>query len=73
MSAMGSAADLIPCLCREGQLEIAVQAARKRRPDLSDDGLLALAREINGLSGMMSITECGIARPGLSSAPQIET
>jgi len=29
-------------LCREGQVEIAVQEARKLRPDLSDDELLAL-------------------------------
>jgi len=32
-------------LCREGQLEIGVQEARKRRSGLSDDALLALARE----------------------------
>jgi hypothetical protein len=31
-------------LCRDGQLEIAVQEARKVRPDLSDDELLELAK-----------------------------
>ena len=31
-------------LCREGQLELAVQEARKERPDLSDDELLELAK-----------------------------
>ena len=30
-------------LCREGQLEIALQEARKLRPDLSDDDLIGLA------------------------------
>lgn len=34
-------------LCREGQLEIGVQTARKLRPDLSDDALLELVREIH--------------------------
>jgi hypothetical protein len=33
-------------LCREGQLEIAVSAARKRRPDLGDDRLIALAEAV---------------------------
>ncbi len=37
-------------LCREGQLEIAVQEARKVRPDLSDDELLELAKSVHGLS-----------------------
>ena len=37
-------------LCREGQLEIGVQEARKRRPDVSDDALLELAKEIHKLS-----------------------
>jgi hypothetical protein len=31
-------------LYREGQLEIGVQEARKRPPDLSDDALLELAK-----------------------------
>ena len=35
-------------LCREGQLEIAVSAARKRRPDLGDDRLRALAEAVIG-------------------------
>jgi len=34
--------------CREGQLEIGVQAARK--PDLSDDALLELAKGVRWLS-----------------------
>jgi hypothetical protein len=38
----GFEADLISGLCHEGQLETGVQAARKLRPDVSDDGLLAL-------------------------------
>ena len=37
-------------LCREGQLEIAVQEARKVRPDLSDDELFELAKAVYGLS-----------------------
>ena len=37
-------------LCREGQLEIAVQEARKVRPDLSDDELLELAKTVHELS-----------------------
>jgi len=37
-------------LCREGQLEIAVQEARKVRPDFSDDELLELAKAVHGLS-----------------------
>ncbi len=37
-------------LCREGQLEFAVQEARKVRPDLSDDELLELAKAVHGLS-----------------------
>ena len=35
---------------REGQLEIGVQETCKRRPDLSDDALLELAKEVHGLS-----------------------
>ena len=37
-------------LCREGQLEIAVQEARKVRPDLGDEELLELAKRAHGLS-----------------------
>jgi len=37
-------------LCREGQLEIAVQEARKVRPDHSDDELLELAKAAHGRS-----------------------
>jgi len=37
-------------LCREGQLEIAVQEARKVRPDLSDDELLELAKTVHEFS-----------------------
>ena len=37
-------------LCRDGQLEIAVQEARKVRPDLGDDELLELAKTVHGLS-----------------------
>ncbi|MDP6574572.1 MAG: hypothetical protein QGI06_13800 [Rhodospirillales bacterium] len=37
-------------LCREGQLEIAVQEARKVRPDLGDDELFELAKAVYGLS-----------------------
>ena len=37
-------------LCRDGQLEIAVQEARKIRPDLSDDELLELVKAVHGLS-----------------------
>ncbi len=37
-------------LHREELLEIGVQEARKRRPDLSDDALFELAKEIHGLS-----------------------
>ena len=33
-------------LCRDGQLEIAVQEARKLRPDLGDDELYELAKEV---------------------------
>ncbi len=33
------------------QLEIGVQEAHKRRPDLSDDALLSLAEEVHRLSG----------------------
>jgi hypothetical protein len=33
-------------LCREGQLEIAAQAAREIRPDLSPAELLALVTEL---------------------------
>ncbi len=35
-------------LCREGQLEIAVQEARKVRPDLCDGELLRLAKAAHG-------------------------
>ena len=35
-------------LCRDGQLEIAVQEARKARPDLPDDALFALAETVHG-------------------------
>ena len=35
-------------LCRDGQLEIAVQEARKARPDLPDDVLFALAETVHG-------------------------
>jgi len=42
LEAMEQAA--ISGLCREGQLEIAVQEARKVRPDLGDDELLELAK-----------------------------
>ena len=34
-------------LCREGQLEIAVQEARKVRPDFGDDELLELAKAVH--------------------------
>ena len=37
-------------LCRDGQLEIAVQEARKARPNLGDDDLLALAKTVHGQS-----------------------
>ena len=37
-------------LCREGQLEIAVQEARKVRPDLGDDELLEVAKTVHELS-----------------------
>ena len=37
-------------LCREAQLETAVQEARKVRADLSDDELFSLAKSVNGLS-----------------------
>jgi hypothetical protein len=33
-------------LCREGQLEIAVQEARKLRPDIGDDALYELAETV---------------------------
>jgi hypothetical protein len=35
-------------------LEIGVQAARKQPPDLSDDGLLALAKTVQGFPEMVS-------------------
>ncbi len=35
-------------LCREGQLAIAVQEARKVRRGLSDDELLELAKTVHG-------------------------
>jgi len=34
-------------LCHEEQLKIGVQAARKLRPDFSDDALLALAKTVH--------------------------
>jgi hypothetical protein len=37
-------------LCREGQLEIAVQEVRKVRPGFSDDELLELAKAVHRLS-----------------------
>ena len=37
-------------LYREGQLEIAVQEARKLRPDLNDDEGLDLAKAVHGCS-----------------------
>ncbi len=37
-------------LYRKEQLKIGVQEAHKRRPDLSDDALLELAKEIHGFS-----------------------
>ncbi len=37
-------------LCREGQLEIAVQESRTVRPDFSADELLELAKAVHGLS-----------------------
>lgn len=37
-------------LCREGQLEIAVQEGRKVRPDLRDDELFELAEAEHGRS-----------------------
>ncbi|MCG8545482.1 MAG: hypothetical protein MJE12_14890 [Alphaproteobacteria bacterium] len=37
-------------LCRDGQLEIAVQEARTARPDLRDDELLTLAKTVHGQS-----------------------
>ncbi len=37
-------------LCREGHLEIAVQEARKLRPDLNDDEGLDLAKAVHGCS-----------------------
>jgi len=48
LEAMEQAA--ISGLCREGQLEIAVQEARKIRPGLSGDELLELAKAAHGLS-----------------------
>ena len=48
LEAMEQAA--ISGLCREGQLEIAVQEARKVRPDLSDDELLELAKTVHEFS-----------------------
>jgi len=49
LEAMEQAA--ISGLCREGQLEIAVQEARKVRPDLSGNELLELAKAAHELSG----------------------
>ena len=49
LEAMEQAA--ISGLCREGQLEIAVQEARKIRPDLSGGELLELAKAAHELSG----------------------
>ena len=37
-------------LCCEGQLEIGIQEARERRPDLSDAALLELAKKVYGRS-----------------------
>jgi hypothetical protein len=48
LKAMEQAA--ISGLCREGQWEIAVQKARKVRPDLGDEELLELAKRAHGLS-----------------------
>jgi hypothetical protein len=44
LEAMEQAA--ISGLCREGQLEIAVQEARKLRPDMSAEALLELAKAV---------------------------
>lgn len=33
-------------LCRDGQIEIGVQEARKTRPDLCDEDLLALVMDV---------------------------
>ncbi len=41
---LGSKADLVSGLCRKRQLQIGVQEARKRRPELSDDALLELGK-----------------------------
>ena len=38
---------MFPLSDHEGQLEIGVQEARKRQPDLSDDALLELVREVH--------------------------
>ncbi len=42
-------AGLISGLCHEGQLQIGVQEARKRRPDFSDDAWRALAKTVHEL------------------------
>ncbi len=47
LKAMEEAA--ISGLCREGQLEIGVQTARKLRPDLGDEALTAWVRSLNPL------------------------
>ena len=44
----------ITWLCREGQLEIDVQEARKLRPVLSDAALLALAKTYRDFPGMVN-------------------
>ena len=43
----GSEADLISGRYRKGQLQIGVQEARKRRPELSDDALLELGKAVH--------------------------
>ena len=48
LEAMEQAA--ISGLCREGQLEIAVQEACELRPDLGDDELFDLAKSVHGRS-----------------------
>ncbi len=45
-SSYGSGTYLISGLWHEEQLEIGAQAARKRRPDVSRNELLELAREV---------------------------
>ena len=71
----GSEADLISTLRRERQLEIGVQKARKRRPDLSDDALLELAKIVRGFTRsafgqerLLVVSE-GHSRSDLDSVP----